>query len=145
MKLEGFLISVPFFYFLVLFQTSFLVHFSFAGFVPNLVLAVVLLLTFCEEGLFRVFLNTPPQSAGLPNAGIQSFWWGIKPRQKVRDLCSLPRGGNTAIWAAVWAGFFLDVFSCQFIGFHIFILLGLVFLIKTILKRYVRIPIAQKI
>ncbi len=46
-----------------------------------------------------------------------------------------------SFWAAIAGGFFLDVFSSQFIGFHILILLGIVIFIKAIFKRYVRIPV----
>jgi len=47
--------------------------------------------------------------------------------------------------AAFFGGFFLDIFSESFIGFHILILLGLVIFIKFILRRYVRIPTIKRI
>lgn len=42
--------------------------------------------------------------------------------------------------AAFSAGFFLDIFSESFIGFHILILTGLVIFIRLILQKHVRIP-----
>lgn len=89
-----------FFYFLVLFQTSFLVHFNVAGFIPNFALLAVLFLTFFEAKK------------------------------------------NSAILAAVAAGFFLDILSSQFIGYNVLVLLGIAIFIKIIFKKYVRIPIA---
>lgn len=51
---------------------------------------------------------------------------------------------NNGILAAVILGFFWDIFSEKFIGYHILILVFLALLIKTILVRYVRIKIFQK-
>ena len=98
MKIIKILIIPPFFYFLVLFQTSFLVHFNISNWIPNLALIAVLLLIF----------------------------WG---------------DAKDSIWGAICAGFFLDIFSNNFIGFHIFILLGIVILLQIIFKRYVQIPV----
>lgn len=50
------------------------------------------------------------------------YWWGVS--------------------SAFVGGFFLDIFSGNFIGFHILILLGLVFFIQFILKKYVQ-PVIQ--
>lgn len=94
------------FYFLVLFQISFLAHFPLLGLVPNLVLAIVLLLVFWEK-----------KKTGR----------GDKK--------------NIALTAAVFAGFFLDIFSDAFIGFHILSLLAAVLLLNLILQRYIRLPI----
>lgn len=41
------------------------------------------------------------------------------------------------------AGFFWDVFSGSFIGFHILIFIGLAIFIKLILKKYVRVPFVK--
>ena len=57
----------------------------------------------------------------------------------------VPDGSWLGIGAAFIAGFFLDIFSENFIGFHILILLGLAIFIKFILKRYVQIPFVQRI
>jgi rod shape-determining protein MreD len=48
------------------------------------------------------------------------------------------------ILVAVIFGFFWDIFSEKFIGFHILILTFIAFLIKAILKRYVRLHVAEK-
>ena len=55
-----------------------------------------------------------------------------------------PPEKNNGIFAAGIFGFFWDIFSEKFIGFHILILVFLAFLIKTILVRYVRIKIFQR-
>lgn len=52
---------------------------------------------------------------------------------------------NLGIFAAATGGFFLDIFSENFIGFHILILLALSFLIKFILRKYVYLPIIKQI
>ena len=96
---------IIFFYILVLFQTSFLVHFSIfqRG-----------LLTYGFILILIAFLNffTP-----------HNQWWGIG--------------------SAFAAGFFLDIFSGSFIGFHILILVGLAIFIKFILQKHVQIPIIK--
>lgn len=51
---------------------------------------------------------------------------------------------NKGILAAGIVGFFWDIFSEKFIGFHILILVILALLIKTILVRYVRIKIFER-
>lgn len=100
------LILILFFYFLVLLQTSFLVHFNLflgwrIGF--SLVLISVILINLFEK---------------LENySGLLSAFLG---------------------------GFFLDIFSENFIGLYILILLLLAIFIKFILKRYVRIPILKR-
>lgn len=48
------------------------------------------------------------------------------------------------IAAAAVGGFFLDVFSSNFIGFWILTLLVISIFINFILKRYVRLPIFQR-
>jgi rod shape-determining protein MreD len=50
---------------------------------------------------------------------------------------------STGIFSAFIGGFFLDIFSENFIGFHVLILLTLVFLIKFIFKKYVRTPLIR--
>ena len=52
---------------------------------------------------------------------------------------------KSGIFAAVVGGFFLDIFSPGPLGFQISILVILAVFIKTILKRYVQIPIIKKI
>lgn len=46
--------------------------------------------------------------------------------------------------SAIFGGFFLDVFSASFFGFHILFLLVCAVFIKFIVRRYVRIPGIQK-
>ena len=48
---------------------------------------------------------------------------------------------SIGILSAMIGGFFLDLFSSQFIGYYILILTGISLIIKIFLKRYVRIPI----
>jgi rod shape-determining protein MreD len=48
---------------------------------------------------------------------------------------------NNGILAAAILGFFWDIFSENFIGYHVLMLVFLALLIKTILVRYVRIKI----
>jgi len=52
---------------------------------------------------------------------------------------------NFGILSAFLGGFFLDIFSEHFIGFYVLILIGLALFIKLIFKRYVRIPIIERI
>ena len=99
---KKFLVIVILFYFLVLFQTSFLIRFDFFSgqlfhWLGNLAFIGVLLLNFFEN-----------------------------PREK------------SGILAAAWAGFLLDIFSSQLIGFYILVLIGLAIFIKIIVKQYVR-------
>lgn len=97
---------VIFFYILVLFQTSFLIHFNifWSGF---LVYSFILILI-----VFLSFFVTCYQ------------WLDVS--------------------AAFAAGFFLDIFSGNFIGFHILILVGLIIFIKFILQKYVQIQIFKQ-
>lgn len=50
---------------------------------------------------------------------------------------------NLGIFSGICGGFFLDIFSENFLGFHILILVILAFFIKFILRKYVRIPIIK--
>ena len=100
--IKKFLAIIIFFYILILFQASFLVHFDIFwskfliyGFILSLI----------------AFLTLQNQYYSLIIAFI--------------------------------VGFFLDIFSGSFIGFHILILIGLVIFIKFILQKYVQIPIFQ--
>lgn len=52
---------------------------------------------------------------------------------------------NNGILAAAILGFFWDIFSENFIGYHVLILVFSAFLIKTILVRYVRIKIFERV
>lgn len=45
---------------------------------------------------------------------------------------------------ALIGGFFLDIFSSRPIGFYILILLTLVIFLKIIIRKYVRIPFAER-
>jgi len=62
------LISIIIFYFLSLLQTSFLVHFSICGIVPNLILIIVILWNFFEK---------PKNYSGLYIAVIGGFFLDI--------------------------------------------------------------------
>jgi hypothetical protein len=102
------------FYFLVLFQTSFLVHFDINGYILNLVLILVVILSILKPPIFF----------------------------KKMGAKRIPE--NFGIWGAFFGGFFLDIFSSRPIGFQILILLGLSFFIKLILNKYVRTPIFKR-
>ncbi|MBZ1348279.1 MAG: rod shape-determining protein MreD [Candidatus Nealsonbacteria bacterium] len=90
------LILCLFFYFLTLFQNSFLVHFNIFNLIPNFVLISVVVIVI---------------------------------KEKAKD--------NLGFFSAFIAGFFLDVFSQNFIGWNILILIGIVIAVK-ILKKYLR-------
>lgn len=51
---------------------------------------------------------------------------------------------NLAIFSAVSAGFFWDIFSGNLIGFGIFTLLLISVFLKIVLRKYVRIPILKQ-
>ena len=51
---------------------------------------------------------------------------------------------NLAIFSAVSAGFFWDIFSENPVGFGILILLSISVFLKIILRKYVRIPILKQ-
>ena len=75
-------------------------------------------------GHFHVF-------GGLPNLlliGVLMLNLFEKPEEK------------SGVWAAVVGGFFWDVFSPDYIGFHLLILLAISLAIKHVFKRYLRIP-----
>lgn len=101
--MKNLILFTIFFYFLTIFQTSFLAHFSIKGIVINFILVALFLINILEA----------PEK-------------------------------NSGIFAALVAGFFWDVFSDNFIGFHILILIFLTLLIKIILVRYVRVKIFQR-
>lgn len=46
----------------------------------------------------------------------------------------------TGIYLALFAGFLWDIFSSEFIGYHILVLVCVAVLIKFVLFQYVRIP-----
>jgi rod shape-determining protein MreD len=85
------------FYFLTLFESSFLPHFSFWHLL-NLVLIAVVLINLFEA-----------------------------------------RKGKIGLFSAFFGGFFLDIFSENFIGFWILILSGIAIFIKLVFKKNVRI------
>lgn len=92
-----YIISLFLLYFLVLFQTSFLVDLF------NLTFWVIIFWSFLEK--------------------------------KESDL---------AFFNALIGGFFLDIFSNNFIGFNIIILLTLTFLIKYLIRPHVKIPYVER-
>ena len=52
---------------------------------------------------------------------------------------------NLGIFSALAGGFFLDIFSENFIGFYILILVALALFIQLVLKKYVQIPFSKRI
>ena len=52
---------------------------------------------------------------------------------------------NGGIFSALFGGFFLDIFSENFIGFWILISIAIALFIKFIFKKYVRIPILRRV
>jgi rod shape-determining protein MreD len=86
------------FYVLILFQTSFLVHFNIMGVIPNFMLLAVALINFIEE-----------------------------PQKKL------------GIFAGFLGGFFLDIFSSNFLGFYILISLAIALFFKYAIRRHIRI------
>jgi len=52
---------------------------------------------------------------------------------------------KAGLFFAFFGGFFLDIFSENFLGFWILILLIVAFFIKLFLRKYVRIPITKGI
>ena len=100
-------------YFLVLFQTSFLVHFRFFGFSPNLILILVIILSIFNPAPF-----------GRKRCGVD---WKFLPQ-------------NSGIWAAFWGGFFLDIFSSDFIGVQAAILLAVSIITKLVFEKFLRFP-----
>lgn len=50
----------------------------------------------------------------------------------------MPREDNLGFCGAIMGGFFWDIFSKDFLGFHILILLILTSFLRVILKRYLR-------
>ncbi|MEK7503575.1 MAG: rod shape-determining protein MreD [Patescibacteria group bacterium] len=70
--------------------------------------------------------------------------WGIVPNfilisVLLINVLEKPKK-NTGIVAGFIGGFFLDIFSSNFIGFYALILLALSFLIKIIFRKYVWAP-----
>lgn len=96
------LIFILIFYFLILFETSFLSHFDiFQGRFFQVSLILIL--------IFFINLFEKPQS-------------------------------YSGLWSASIGGFFLDIFSENFIGFYTIISIILAIFIKFIIKKYVKIP-----
>lgn len=101
MLVRNILILILGFYFLVLFEGSFLAHFSIKGITPNLVFILVL--------LFNFFSSAENAVAPL--------------RRKLDKYIGL--------WASLIAGFFLDVFSVLPFGVFIIFFLIVYFFIKN--------------
>ena len=121
--IKKFLAIIIFFYILILFQTSFLVHFDiFSGKIISygIILIPIVLITLASETSEAWKKSF---SSSLSFFTLQNQFYGLV--------------------AAFSAGFFLDIFSENFIGFHILILTGLVVFIKFILQKHVRIPIIK--
>lgn len=88
------LILTLIFYFLALFQISFLIHLNFLNKIPSLILISIVLLNLFEK------------------------------KEK-----------NLGIISAFSGGFFWDIFSTTWVGFHIILLFLLAIFIKFILKK----------
>lgn len=52
---------------------------------------------------------------------------------------------NFGLFSAFFGGFFLDIFSGNFIGYWILVLLGTSLFVRYIFKRYVRLPLFGKV
>ena len=91
------------FYLLLLWQESFLAHFSFLWGLPSLVIVTMILINLFEE-----------------------------------------QRGKTGLILAVPAGLLLDLHSGKPFGLSVLLLLTTAFLIKLTVKRYVRVPFAQR-
>jgi hypothetical protein len=114
------LILIPFLYILTLFQTSFLIHF-------NIFLGGGFFGWISNLVLIAVILITVFSVRGGPASGKE-------------DL-----NKNIGIFSGICGGFFLDIFSENFIGFHILILVIIAFFIKLILRKYVRFPFTRPV
>ena len=55
------------------------------------------------------------------------------------------RKEKSGLFSAFFGGFFLDIFSDNFIGFWILILLAISIFIKFVLRKHVRLPIFKRI
>ena len=55
------------------------------------------------------------------------------------------RKEKSGLFSAFFGGFFLDIFSENFIGFWILILLAISIFIKFVLRKHVRLPIFKRI
>jgi rod shape-determining protein MreD len=55
-----------------------------------------------------------------------------------------PQKEKLGLFSAFFGGFFLDIFSENFIGFWILILLTLAFFIKLVLRKHVQFPIFKR-
>lgn len=117
------------FYFLSLLQSSFLVHFTLFDRVPNLILLLVILFNFFK---FPFFLKLKKTNVVRGQMGFTSakHLWRLTSKG-VKDY-------NLGIISAFFGGFFWDIFSNKFIGFHIFILVGIIIFIKIVLGKYIR-------
>jgi len=62
----------------------------------------------------------------------------------ILNILEEPRENN-GIFGAVASGFFWDIFSDKFIGFHILILAGIAVLIKLILRNYLQPLIRRRL
>ncbi|MCD6500572.1 hypothetical protein J7K42_00955 [bacterium] len=111
--MKKFLILILFFYFLLIFQESFLSHFTLFGRTPNLILIAVFLLLFFEDSTPL----TPPFHPSLRSGWVPHF-----------------RLENLGISAGFLAGTISDLFSHFPFGIFAFNLTLSVFLAKRISK-----------
>ncbi|MCK4520369.1 rod shape-determining protein MreD [Candidatus Parcubacteria bacterium] len=102
--LKKILLVILIFYFLTLFQASFMPFFDIKGFTINIVLALVIFINLFES-----------------------------------------QDKKLGIYSALVAGFFLDVWSSQFFGTEILLLVLTAIFIKLIVKKYVQIPTFGKL
>lgn len=98
-------------YFLTIIQDSFLPHFLIFGYTPNLVFILIIFLIFFKPGLLA------GQAGGRHDAA------------------------SVSLISAILGGIFLDIFSANFFGFNVLILLAIVFFIDFILRKHVQIPL----
>lgn len=73
-------------------------------------------------------------------------FWGIVPNMLIVFVVCISVFENpdssSGLFAAIFAGFFLDIFSQKPLGFSAAILYAAMFFMKTLKRTYVRIPVS---
>jgi rod shape-determining protein MreD len=98
---------------------------------------LILILSFYILALF--------QTSFLVHFGIIGYFLNLILIATILINLFVPHHSWWGITSAFIGGFFLDIFSENFIGFHILILLMLSLFIKFVFKKYVRVPIVKGI
>ena len=88
------------------------------------------------------------QTSFLLHFNILGWWVGWSPNLILISVILISflekPENNSGFFSAFLGGFFLDIFSESFFGFNILILTVIVFFIKFIFKKYVRIPLIER-